>query len=266
MNWEIGFGPRKRKVDALQAADSTISDWSANASLFFRPRTILPAELRTAIVATGTPTSIQLNHSGLPAEVSEFPSPPTGVAYRVLIDKEIFSYTGVTVDSQGVTLSGTARAVDGSVAAAHEADADLFFMDSVIRDTDVSLVGVDTKQTDLGYLYNAVVIRHADGTYRVDDSESIEANGERALSLSMPFLSNETFNWLSLIAARYLDKFKAFKDVITLRVPYSPLLELGQLVVLKTGRGFVSDYEKFEIMRITDNLQKYQTTLILRGY
>ena len=126
MNWEIGFGPRKRKVDALQAADSTISDWSANASLFFRPRTILPAELRTAIVATGTPTSIELNHSGLPAEVSEFPSPAAGVAYRVLIDKEIFSYTATAVDSQGVTLSGTARAVDGSVAQAHDANGTCF--------------------------------------------------------------------------------------------------------------------------------------------
>ena len=42
MNWEIGFGPAAGKVDAVQAADSAITDWSANASFFFRPRTILP--------------------------------------------------------------------------------------------------------------------------------------------------------------------------------------------------------------------------------
>ena len=42
MNWEIGFGPAMGKVDAVQAADSAITDWSANASFFFRPRTILP--------------------------------------------------------------------------------------------------------------------------------------------------------------------------------------------------------------------------------
>ena len=76
MGWEIGFGPGVRKVDAIQAAHSSISDWGANASFFFRPRTILPAHLRTAISGSGNPSAIALNDMGLPAEASEFPVPP----------------------------------------------------------------------------------------------------------------------------------------------------------------------------------------------
>ena len=55
MNWEIGFGPAMGKVDAVQAAEASITDWSANASFFFRPSTILPAKLRTAITASRNP-------------------------------------------------------------------------------------------------------------------------------------------------------------------------------------------------------------------
>ena len=104
MGWEVGFGPSMSKVDALQAADASISDWSANASFFFRPRTILPAKLRTAISASGSPTTIELNDSGLPAEVSEFPVPPAGEQYPVIIDREMFSYTGVTPDARDARL------------------------------------------------------------------------------------------------------------------------------------------------------------------
>ena len=45
MNWEIGFGPAMGRVDALQAAHPSISDWISNASFFFRPRTILAGEV-----------------------------------------------------------------------------------------------------------------------------------------------------------------------------------------------------------------------------
>ena len=266
MNWEIGFGPRKRKVDALQAADASITDWQANTSFFLRPRTIIPAELRTAIGASETVSTIELDYLGLPAERLEFPAPPSGESFKVLIDKEIFSYTGASEDSQGVELSGVTREIDGSDAAAHSADADVFFVDGVIRDTDNSLVSVQDKNTDLSNLYNVIVIRHRDGSHRVEDSNSIESNGEHVLTLNMQFLSNETFNWLELLAAEYLERFKDFKDVVTLSVPYSPLLELGQLLVLKIERGFVSDYEKYEVMRVRDNLRGYQTTLDIRKY
>ena len=90
MNWEIGFGPAMGKVDAVQAVDSSITDWSANASFFFRPRTILPAKLRTAITTNGNPATIGINDSGLPAEIAEFPVPPSGERYTVIVDKEMF--------------------------------------------------------------------------------------------------------------------------------------------------------------------------------
>ena len=101
MRWEIGFGPHMRKVDAIQALHSSITDWGANASLFFRPRTILPAHLRNPIAASGNPTTIALNDMGIPAEASEFPQPASGERYAIIIGAEMFSYTGVTPDSQG---------------------------------------------------------------------------------------------------------------------------------------------------------------------
>ena len=42
----------------------------------------------------GAVSSIALNDMGLPAEVAEFPEPPAGERYKIIIDKEIFSLWG----------------------------------------------------------------------------------------------------------------------------------------------------------------------------
>ena len=265
MNWEIGFGPRKTKVDALQERVTSVSDWSANASVFFRPRTIIPARLRTALAA-GTLGSIFLDFIGVPAEILEFPVPPAGEVYKIVIGNEIFSYTSAAVSGQGVELSGISRSVDGSVAGTHAADSDVLFVDAVIRDSASSLIGIDSKSIDVNRIYNSIVIGDADDGYRADDAASIEQNGKRTLRINPSFLNVSSDTWSALLPAEYLRRFKDYRYTMSVRVPYSPSFELGQLVVLKTGRGFVSDYEKFEVMRITDNLQNYQTTLIVRGY
>ena len=83
---ELGNRVRSRDGESrcrFKRRIQSISDWTANASFFFRPRTILPAKLRTAISASGSPTTIAINDSGLPADVSEFPVPPSGDRYVV---------------------------------------------------------------------------------------------------------------------------------------------------------------------------------------
>ena len=147
------------KVDALQAADASISDWSANASFFFRPRTILPAKLRTAISASGTLATIVLNDSGLPAEVSEFPVPPAGAQYPVIIDREMFSYTGVNPDAQGRTLTGVQRAQYGSTVAAHSVDAGVYFVDYFASgERGTTLVSIQSRAPDFVNLRNDINI------------------------------------------------------------------------------------------------------------
>ena len=253
MNWEIGFGPAAGKVDAVQAADSAITDWSANASFFFRPRTILPAELRTAITASGTPTTITLNDSGLPAEGSEFPVPPSGERYSVIIDKEMFTYTGVTPDSQGRKLTGIQRSQNGSTTAAHSIDAAAYFVDYFASgEQGTTLVSIQNRSQDFVNLKNDVNIGFGDRVYLAKDQTSIDEHGEKTFNLgtSQPLLSRQDQAWAELIGDTYLDELKEIKEVLQFTLVFSPTLQPGQLVVVYQLDRVRIDFKLFRLLQV----------------
>ena len=166
MKWEIGFGPVMEKVDAIRTLNSNISEWSANASFFFRPRTILPAKLRAEIGATDTITSIGLTDTGLPAEIAEFPIPPTGSTYSIIINKEIFTYTSVTPDTNGRILTGITRAQNLSTAATHVINSNVYFIDKFISgEIGTTLVSIQDKHLDLVNLFNDITINFGTKLY-----------------------------------------------------------------------------------------------------
>ena len=233
MGWEIGFGPGVRKVNAIQAAHSSISDWGANASFFFRPRTILPAHLRTAISASGTLSTLALNDMGLPAEASEFPVPQAGERYSVIIDKELFTYTGVTPDSQGRRLTGLRRAQNGSVAAGHSVDAAVYFVDYFASgELGTTLVSIQNKSVDFVNLRNDVNVNYGEAVYPTKNQRSIDENGEFTFDLQNSLLSKYDQAWAELIGDTYLDELSDLKELLQATLVFSPSLQPGQLLVV----------------------------------
>ena len=253
MGWEIGFGPNMRKVDALQAANANISDWSANAIFFFRPRTILPAKLRTAITASGNPTTIALNDSGLPAEVSEFPVPPAGERYAVIVDKEMFTYTGVTPDTNGRILTGVSRAQYNSTAAAHSIDAAVYFVDYFASgEQGTTLVSIQNRSQDFVNLKNDVNIGFGDTAYPTKNQRSIDENGEHTFNLgtSQPLLSRQDQAWAELIGNYYLDELSDLKETLQFTLVFSPELQSGQLVVVHQLDRVRLEFKLFKIVQL----------------
>ena len=233
MGWEIGFGPGVRKVNAIQAAHSSISDWGANASFFFRPRTILPAHLRTAISASGTLSTLALNDMGLPAEASEFPVPQAGERYSVIIDKELFTYTGVTPDSQGRRLTGLRRAQNGSVAAGHSVDAAVYFVDYFASgELGTTLVSIQNKSVDFVNLRNDVNVNYGGAVYPTKNQRSVDENGEFTFDLQNSLLSKYDQAWAELIGDTYLDELSDLKELLQATLVFSPSLQPGQLLVV----------------------------------
>ena len=233
MRWEIGFGPNIRKVDAIQALDSSITDWGANANLFFRPRTILPADLRNSITESSTPTTIVLNDMGLPAEASEFPVPASGERYTVIIGTEMFSYTGVTSDTQGRTLTGVLRAQNGSTAAAHSVDDAVYFVDYFASgELGTTLVSIQKRSLDFVNIRNSIRVPYGDGFHNPQDQTSIDQNGKITLEIQNAFLSRQDQVWAEQIGGTYLDELKDPKELLQCTFVFSPLLQPGQLVVV----------------------------------
>ena len=233
MGWEIGFGPGVRKVDAIQAAHAGITDWGANASFFFRPRTILPAHLRNSISGSGTLSAIALNDMGLPAEASEFPVPPAGERYAVIIDKELFTYTNVMPDSQGRRLTGVMRAQNGSVNAAHSVDAAVYFVDYFASgELGTTLVSIQNKSVDFVNLRNDVNVNYGEAVYPTKNQRSIDENGEFTFDLQNSLLSKYDQVWAELIGDTYLDELSDLKELLQATLVFSPMLQPGQLVVV----------------------------------
>ena len=253
MGWEVGFGPGMNKVDALQAANSTISDWGANASLFFRPRTILPAALRTAISASGTPTDIRMNDTGLPAAMQEFPDPPSGTAYTVVINQEMFSYTGVTEDSQGRRLTGISRAQNGSTVAAHSVDAGVYFVDYFASgERGTTLVSIESRAPDFVNLRNDINVGYGAAIYNTKNQESIDDNGEFTFNLqtSQRLLSNQNQAWAEIIGDIYLNELSTLKEVLQFTLVFSPKLQSGQLVVVYQLERVRIDFKLFRLVQV----------------
>lgn len=253
MGWEIGFGPSMSKVDALQAADASISDWSANASFFFRPRTILPAKLRTAISASGSIATIVLNDSGLPAEVSEFPVPPAGAQYPVIIDKEMFTYTGVTPDANGRTLTGVSRAQHGSTAAAHSVDAGVYFVDYFASgERGTTLVSIQSRAPNFVNLRNDINIGYGATTHNTKNQRSIDDNGEFTFNLgtSQRLLSKQDKPWAEIIGDTYLKELSNLKEVLQFTLVFSPRVQSSQLVVIYQLDRVRIDFKLFRLVQM----------------
>ena len=233
MQWEIGFGPDMRKVDAIQAMHPLITDWGANASLFFRPRSILPAMLRTAITATGTPATIEINESGLPAEALEFPAPPSGERYTIIIDKEMFSYSSVRASGQGHILSGIQRAQNGSSQAAHSVDAAVYFMDYFASgEIGTTLTSIQNRSLDFVNIRNDIKVPFGHGIHNAQDQRSIDVNGKITLDIQNAFLSRHDKIWAEQIGESYLDELRDPKELLQPTLVFSPNLQPGQLAVI----------------------------------
>ena len=264
MNWEIGFSPATSKVEAFQAANSSVSDWQAAASFFFRPRTILPAELRTAIGASGSVSTIRLNDSGLPAEQTEFLDPPSGESYFVVIDKELFSYTGVTPDSQGRQLTGVVRAQNGSTAAAHTASVDVYFVDYFASgERGATLVAIQNRSQDFVNIKNEVRVGYGIATYATKDTTSINENDKSTLTVgtSLRLLATQDQSWAELIGDTYLAELKDLKESLELTLVFSPSLQPGQLIVIYQEDRVQLDFKVFRVLQVRHAThRRWQTT------
>lgn len=253
MNWEMGFGPYSGKVAAVQAADSSISLWGASASLFFRPRTIQPASLVDAVLTASTVTTLRLRGQGLPADETEFPVPPAGDPPNyVIIDREMFSYTGVTAQTGGVLqLTGVVRAVRSSVEADHAVGANVYFVDYFASGhVENRLVGIGSRSLDFRNLRNDVSIQFGTRFYTGTDETSVDLYGKKRFSAAGSLLSRFDRDWAKEVGDQYLDLLSTLKETLRVRLVFSPEVRVSQLLVLFQTDRLNIDFKLFRVTQV----------------
>ena len=256
IDYEVGFGPSPAVVASGMAADASLTEFAANATVYFRQRTILPATLRTAIAATGTPTTILLDA----ATLSEFPNAPN----MVVIDKELFRYTGSATNGDGIALTGITRGQHGSIAVTHTVGAIVYFSDYFVSsELDNVLVTVTDKQLDYSNIKNIVKMAYGPNISEQRDRVSVANNGGKTLNLPS-VLAKSNRIWADEMTERYVNE-KDPQTLITYIDKLTPSLSLSQLVVMHLHQRAKTDYEIFKVVRLTHDMSRYQTQAVIRS-
>ena len=167
--------------------------------------------------------------------------------------RRLFSYTGVTEDTNGRILSGIQRAENGSTAAAHSIDAAVYFVDYFASgEIGTTLVSIQNRSLDFVNLKNDVSVGFGDTAYNAKDQGSIDDNGEKTfnLSTSQPLLSRQDQVWAQLIGDIYLNELKDIKEVLQFTLVFSPTLQPGQLVVVHQLDRVRIEFKLFRLLQV----------------
>lgn len=249
--WEVGFRPNVRKVEAIQAAQPSLTNWAANASLFFRPRTVLPARLRNSVSASANLSTFSINDSGLPAEIAEFPAPAAGERYAVIIDKELFTYNSVKRDAKGHTFNGVQRAQHGSVRAAHTIGSAVYFVDYFASgEIGTTLVSIQSRSLDFVNVKNEVNVTYGGTSYTTDNQRSIDEHDNLPLTIDNALLNRHDKAWSVVIGDLLLKELSVIKEQLQFTLVFSPTLQPGQLVVVYQSDRLWIDFKKYRLVKV----------------
>ena len=196
----------------------------------FKPKTPIQAKLQQAIPAQNYPSS-SIYLKDLTRDV--FPS-----GGRLLIDDEIFTYTGL----QNGNPSPFTRATEGTTAAAHALDADVFYIDHIIEWDRYAVDPMDAIniENDTTQIYNSIKVSYGDKSYEVRDTTSIDTYGLRELDVGIP-LDITQRNIAKDLAETYLAELKAPRQVVQLRLKLSLYLGIMDiLLVRETDRSHLT--------------------------
>ena len=149
--------------------------------------------------------------------------------YSVIIDKELFTYTGVTPDSQGRRLTGVMRAQNGSVCGSTCGRCCCLFCGLLCERRTGYHTGIDSEQVR-GFCEptKRCECQCMVGTfYPTKNQRSIDENGEFTFDLQNSLLSKYDQAWAELIGDTYLDELSDLKELLQATLVFSPSLAAG---------------------------------------
>ena len=181
----------------------------------------------------------------------------------MIVDREMFTYTGVTPDAMGRTLTGVSRAQNGSVVAAHSIDAAVYFVDYFASgEQGTTLVSITNRSLDFVNLKNNVNVGFGDTAYNTKKQRSIDEHGEFTFNLGTSLLSRQDKTWAELIGDTYLDELSDLKEVLQFTLVFSPTLQPGQLVVLYQLNRVRIEFKLFKLVQVQHHTHpRWQTSV-----
>lgn len=175
----------------------------------------------------------------------------------VLIRQQVIKYSQKTLNGFMIE----SRGVYGSDRDAYESGAEVILLDAFAFDHSVesNLISVNLEPDFLN-LYNQVTVRYGDDNRAyVEDSESVSAYGERPYQLELANLSEHERDWAKRLAESYLEETGKIRSLVSMRLRWSPELEIGQIMVVHHEDNIHLDWVPCRILRIYHDVSRWET-------
>ena len=177
----------------------------------------------------------------------------------LLIRQEVIKYSGkasgrLTIESRGV---------HGSEISSYGAGAEVILVNAFVFDhaVDSNLMSVNLEPDFLN-LYNQITVRYGDDNRAyAEDSESVLSYGERPYALELANLSEHERDWAKRLAVSYLEETSKIRSLLSMRLRWSPELEIGQIVVVHHEDNIHLDWIPCRILRIYHDVRNWETYL-----
>ena len=183
---------------------------------------------------------------------SKFPS-----SGYLLIRQEVLAYS----DKTETTFTIDARGVHDSDIHAHDAESEVILVNGFAFDhaIDSNLISVNLEPDFLN-LYNQITVRYGeDNRTYLEDADSAEVFGERPYQLTLPNLSEHQRDWAKRLVESYLEETSQIRSLISMRLRWSPELEIGQIIVVHHEDNIHLDWVACRILRIYHDVAAWET-------
>ena len=175
----------------------------------------------------------------------------------LLIRQEVIKYSGRGSDRFTIA----SRGVHGSDVSAYAAGTEVILVNAFAFDhaVDSNLISVNLEPDFLN-LYNQVTVRYGDDNRAyAEDSESVSVYGERPYQLELANLSEHERDWAKRLAGSYLEETGKIRSLVSMRLRWSPELEIGQIVVVHHEDNIHLDWIPCRILRIYHDVANWET-------
>ena len=179
----------------------------------------------------------------------------------LLIRQEVIKYSGRQKVGASHRFTIESRGVHGSDVSAYAAGAELILVNAFAFDhaVDSNLISVNLEPDFLN-LYNQVTVRYGDDNRAyVEDGESVSAYGERPYQLELANLSEHERDWAKRLAVSYLEETGKIRSLVSMRLRWSPELEIGQILVVHHEDNIHLDWVPCRILRIYHDVASWET-------
>ena len=175
----------------------------------------------------------------------------------LLIRKEVIKYTGKTENRFTIE----SRGVHDSDADTHAAGSEVILVDGFAFDhaIDSNLISVN-MEPDFLNLYNQITVRYGDDNRAYqEDAESVKIYGERPYEVNLANLSDHERDWAKRLAESYLAETSQIRSLVSLRLRWSPELEIGQIIVVHHEDNIHLDWVACRILRVYHDVSNWET-------